>query len=205
MATLVMVNGIPGNMGKIVAETCVKRGLELVPFSLTGEIIVESTSNLKGSEEFVTRKITISVAKIKAGLQEHVELGNLNASRDWGHSADYVRAMWLMLQQDKADDYVVATGKTHTVREFVSLAFLAAGMELEFHGEGVQEYATLKGTDRILVKVNPEFFRPAEVDLLIGDATKAKTILGWEPEITYEELVNRMVKSDIQLLVEGKI
>ena len=153
----------------------------------------------------MTRKITISVAKIKAGLQECVELGNLNASRDWGHSADYVRAMWLMLQQDVADDYVVASGETHTVRDFVTLAFRAAGMELEFHGEGEKEYATLQGTDRVLVKVNPKFFRPAEVDLLIGDASKAKKVLGWEPKISYADLVKRMVESDMKLLAEGKI
>ena len=134
-----------------------------------------------------------------------MELGNLNASRDWGHSADYVRAMWLMLQQDNADDFVVASGTTHTVRDFVTLAFRAAGMELEFHGEGENEYATLKGTDRVLVKVNPKFFRPAEVDLLIGDASKAKKVLGWEPKISYEELVKRMVESDMKLLAEGKI
>jgi GDPmannose 4,6-dehydratase len=113
--------------------------------------------------------------------------------------------MWLMLQQDKADDFVIATGKTHKVREFVYLAFKAAGMEIEFHGTGVDEYATLKGTDKVVVKVNPQFFRPAEVDLLIGDASKAKKILGWKPQISYEELVTRMVKSDMALLAEGKI
>ena len=172
-------------------------------FACSG-ILFNHESERRGAE-FVTRKITIAVAKILAGKQEFVELGNLDASRDWGHSEDYVRAMWLMLQREKADDYVVATGKTHSVREFVKLAFEAAGMELDFHGEGVGEYATLRGTDRVLVKVNPHFFRPAEVDMLIGDATKAKTVLGWEPKISYEELVRRMVKSDIALLVEGKI
>ena len=129
----------------------------------------------------------------------------MDASRDWGHSADYVRAMWLMLQQEQADDYVVATGVTHKVREFVQLAFKAAGMEIEFHGEGENEYATLKGTDKVVVKVNPQFFRPAEVDLLIGDASKAKKVLGWKPEISYEQLVKRMVDSDIKFLAEGKI
>ena len=129
----------------------------------------------------------------------------MDASRDWGHSADYVRAMWLMLQQPTADDFVIATGKTHKVREFVLLAFKAAGMDIEFHGEGEKEYATIKGTDKVVVKVNPQFFRPAEVDLLIGDASKAKKVLGWEPEISYEQLVERMVKSDMKLLAEGKI
>ena len=153
----------------------------------------------------MTRKITIAVAKIKAGLQDVLELGNLDASRDWGHSADYVRAMWLMLQQPMADDFVIATGKTHKVREFVDLAFKAAGMELEFHDGGVKEYATLKGTKKVVVRVNPQFFRPAEVDLLIGDASKARKVLGWEPEISYEQLVERMVNSDMKLLAEGKI
>ena len=129
----------------------------------------------------------------------------MDASRDWGHSADYVRAMWLMLQQPTADDFVIATGKTHKVREFVLFAFKAAGMDIEFHCEGEKEYATLKGTDKVVVKVNPQFFRPAEVDLLIGDASKAKKVLGWEPEISYEQLVQRMVESDMKLLAEGKI
>ena len=172
-------------------------------FACSG-ILFNHESERRGAE-FVTRKITIAVAKIKAGKQDVLELGNMDASRDWGHSADYVRAMWLMLQQPEADDFVVATGKTHTVREFVTLAFKAAGMEIEFHGKGVDEYATLKGTDKVVVKVNPQFFRPAEVDLLIGDASKAKKVLGWEPQISYEELAKRMVESDIKLLAEGKI
>lgn len=172
-------------------------------FACSG-ILFNHESERRGAE-FVTRKITIAVAKIAAGKQEFLELGNLNASRDWGHSADYVRAMWLMLQQETADDYVVATGKTHNVREFVKLAFAAAGMDLEFHGEGENEHATLRGTDKVLVKVNPQFFRPAEVDLLIGDASKAQKQLGWEPKISYEELVMRMVNSDKKLLAEGKL
>ena len=172
-------------------------------FACSG-ILFNHESERRGAE-FVTRKITIAIAKIKAGLQDVLELGNMDASRDWGHSADYVRAMWLMLQQDKPDDFVIATGKTHTVREFVTIAFRVAGMEIEFHGKGIEEYATLKGTDKVVVKVNPQFFRPAEVDLTIGDASKAKRILGWEPQISYEELAKRMVENDIKLLAEGKI
>ena len=194
----------PYGVSKLYGHWIIKNYRESYGMFACSGILFNHESERRGAE-FVTRKITISVAKIKAGLQECVELGNLNASRDWGHSADYVRAMWLMLQQDKADDFVVATGETHTVRDFVSKAFRSAGMELEFHGEGVKEFATLKGTNRVLVKVNPEFFRPAEVDLLIGDAAKAKTVLGWEPKISYDELVCRMVKSDIALLAEGKI
>ena len=194
----------PYGVSKLYGHWIIKNYRESYGMFACSGILFNHESERRGAE-FVTRKITISVARIQAGLQECLELGNLNASRDWGHSADYVRAMWLMLQQDKADDFVVATGETHTVRDFVSKAFRSAGMELEFHGEGVKEFATLKGTNRVLVKVNPEFFRPAEVDLLIGDAAKAKTVLGWEPKISYEELVRRMVKSDIALLAEGKI
>ena len=194
----------PYGVSKLYGHWIIKNYRESYGMFACSGILFNHESERRGAE-FVTRKITISVARIQAGLQECLELGNLNASRDWGHSADYVRAMWLMLQQDKADDFVVATGETHTVRDFVSKAFRSAGMELEFHGEGVKEFATLKGTNRVLVKVNPEFFRPAEVDLLIGDAAKAKTVLGWEPKISYDERVCRMVKSDIALLAEGKI
>ena len=194
----------PYGVSKLYGHWIIKNYRESYGMFACSGILFNHESERRGAE-FVTRKITISVARIQAGLQECLELGNLNASRDWGHSADYVRAMWLMLQQDKADDFVVATGETHTVRDFVSKAFRSAGMELEFHGEGVKEFATLKGTNRVLVKVNPEFFRPAEVDLLIGDAAKAQTVLGWEPKISYDELVCRMVKSDIALLAEGKI
>ncbi len=194
----------PYGVSKLYGHWIIKNYRESYGMFACSGILFNHESERRGAE-FVTRKITISVARIQAGLQECLELGNLNASRDWGHSADYVRAMWLMLQQDKADDFVVATGETHTVRDFVSKAFRAAGMELEFHGEGVKEFATLKGTNRVLVKVNPEFFRPAEVDLLIGDAAKAKTVLGWEPKISYDELVCRMVENDRKLLAEGKI
>ena len=194
----------PYGVSKLYGHWIIKNYRESYGMFACSGILFNHESERRGAE-FVTRKITISVAKIKAGLQECVELGNLNASRDWGHSADYVRAMWLMLQQDVADDYVVASGETHTVRDFVTLAFRAAGMELEFHGEGEKEYATLQGTDRVLVKVNPKFFRPAEVDLLIGDASKAKKVPGWEPKISYADLVKRMVESDMKLLAEGKI
>ena len=153
----------PYGVSKLYGHWIIKNYRESYGMFACSGILFNHESERRGAE-FVTRKITISVARIQAGLQECLELGNLNASRDWGHSADYVRAMWLMLQQDKADDFVVATGETHTVRDFVSKAFRSAGMELEFHGEGVKEFATLKGTNRVLVKVNPEFFRPAEAD-----------------------------------------
>ena len=124
----------------------------------------------------------------------------MDSKRDWGHSQDYVYAMWLMLQQDTPDDYVVATGETRTVREFVQTAFAKAGMEVEFSGEGVNEIGTDKAPGKVVVKVNPDFFRPAEVDILIGDPTKADTTLGWERKVSFDELVDRMIKNDLDLV-----
>jgi len=149
--------------------------------------------------EFVTRKITNSVARIKLGLQDHIELGNMDSKRDWGHSKDYVKAMWLMLQQDTPDDYVVATGETRTVREFVEVAFKKVGIDIEFSGEGVDEVGKDKATGKVLVKVNPKFFRPAEVELLIGSPKKAEEKLGWKREISFDELVERMIAADMAL------
>lgn len=160
-------------------------------------ILFNHESPLRG-ETFVTRKITIAVSQIKKGLQEKLYLGNLNAKRDWGFAGDYVEAMWLMLQQDKPDDYVVATGETHSVREFTELAFKEAGIDIEWEGEGVNEIGRDKDSGKILVEVDPMFYRPAEVDLLIGDPSKAREKLGWEPKISFEELVSMMIKNDLK-------
>ena len=160
-------------------------------------ILFNHESPLRG-ETFVTRKITIAVAKIKKGLQEKLYLGNLNAKRDWGFAGDYVEAMWLMLQQDKPDDYVVATGETHSVREFTELAFREAGIDIEWEGEGVYEIGRDANSGKILVEVDPMFYRPTEVDLLIGDPSKAREKLGWETKVSFEELVRMMVKSDMK-------
>ncbi|MBM6761419.1 GDP-mannose 4,6-dehydratase [Megamonas hypermegale] len=149
-------------------------------------------------ETFVTRKITIAVAKIMAGNQEKLSLGNLNAKRDWGFAGDYVEGMWRMLQQEKPDDYVLATNETHTVREFVELAFAEVGVEIEWKGKGVDEKGYDKNTGKLLVDVNPRYFRPAEVELLWGDATKAETKLGWKRKIDFKELVSMMVREDIK-------
>lgn len=167
-------------------------------FACSG-ILFNHESERRG-EEFVTRKITSSIARIKAGLQDCVELGNLNSKRDWGHSEDYVRAMWLMLQQDKPDDYVIASGETRTVRDFANAAFEAVGIEAEWRGNGVDEIGINKATGKTIVKVNPKFFRPAEVELLIGDPAKAEKKLGWKRQVSFKDLVARMTKHDLELL-----
>ncbi len=149
-------------------------------------------------ETFVTRKITMAVASIMAGKQEKLSLGNLDAKRDWGFAGDYIEAMWLMLQQEKAKDYVIATNETHTVREFVELSFKEVGIEIEWKGTGVDEKGYDKATGRLLVDVNPRYFRPAEVELLWGDSTRAETELGWERKTSFMNLVKMMVDSDMR-------
>jgi len=160
-------------------------------------ILFNHESPLRG-REFVTRKITNSVAKIKLGKLDYMELGNLDAKRDWGFAKDYVEGMYLMLQANRADSYVLATNRTETVRDFVTMAFRAVDIELEFRGSGQEEIAIDKSTGDTLVKVNPKFYRPCEVDLLIGDPTKAKNELGWEAKTTLEELCAMMVKEDLK-------
>lgn len=160
-------------------------------------ILFNHESPLRG-QEFVTRKITDSVAKIKLGKLDTLELGNLNAKRDWGYAKDYIEGMYLMLQADKPDTYVLATNRTETVRDFVAMAFKAAGIELEFKGKDENEVAIDKATGRTVVRVNPKFYRPAEVDLLIGNPQKAKDELGWEPKTTLEELCAMMVEADVK-------
>jgi len=149
-------------------------------------------------ETFVTRKITRAVAAIAAGDQDRLYLGNLDAKRDWGHARDYVEGMWRILQQDAPDDYVLATGRTVSVRDFVSTAFKVAGIEIEWKGEGVDERGFERGTDRCLIEVDPRYFRPTEVDLLLGDPAKAKEKLGWTATTTLEEMITEMVQSDIR-------
>jgi GDPmannose 4,6-dehydratase len=147
-------------------------------------------------ETFVTRKITRAAVRIAAGEQEKLFLGNLNAKRDWGHAQDYVKGMYLMLQQKEPEDFVLATGETHTVRSFCEKAFRHAGIKLEWRGEGVNEQGVNSENGDILVEVDPQYFRPTEVDLLIGDPSKAKTKLGWDYDYSFDELVEDMVKSD---------
>ena len=165
-------------------------------FALNG-ILFNHESPRRG-ENFVTRKISLGVANILAKRQEKISLGNLDAKRDWGFAGDYVKGMYLMLQQDKPKDYVLASKETHTVRAFATLAFRAAGIEIEFEGEGVKEKGFDKKTGKLLVDVNPKFFRPAEVELLLGDSTLAEKELGWKREVVFAELVRMMVESDME-------
>ena len=151
-------------------------------------------------KEFVTRKITDAVARIKLGKQEYLELGNMDAQRDWGHAQDYVKAMWLMLQQQQPDDYVIATGETRTVREFVEMAFHYAGIQITWQGSDVDEIGIDSASGQIVVRINPKFFRPAEVEVLLGSPAKAEKMLNWRREISFEEMVERMVKNDLALV-----
>lgn len=154
-------------------------------------------------ETFVTRKITLAAARIAQGMQERLYLGNLDSKRDWGYAKEYVECMWLMLQHEKPEDFVIATGETHSVRSFVDLAFKGVGIELEWQGSGVNEKGIDKRTGNIIVEVDPEYFRPTEVDLLLGDPSKAKKLLGWNPSKTnYEELVKIMTDADMKYVKE---
>lgn len=174
-------------------------------------ILFNHESPIRG-ETFVTRKITRATAKIALGLDDKIFLGNMNSLRDWGHAQDYVEAMWLMLQQDKPEDFVIATGVTTSVRDFVKLSFKEAGIELEFKGEGVNEIGYVKACNgeyklpigKEVVAVDPKYFRPTEVDLLLGDPTKAQTKLGWKPKHDLQSLVKDMMKSDLALFKRDK-
>jgi len=162
-------------------------------------ILFNHESPIRG-ETFVTRKITRAVAAIHAGQQDKLYLGNLDAKRDWGHARDYVEGMWMILQQDEPDDYVLATGSTHTVREFVERAFNEVDVQITWQGEGEQEQGVDNATGKTLVEIDPRYYRPAEVDLLIGDPSKAKQKLGWESTTTLDELISEMVAEDLQAL-----
>ncbi|OAQ20309.1 GDP-mannose 4,6-dehydratase [Thermosulfurimonas dismutans] len=171
-------------------------------FACSG-ILFNHESPLRGLE-FVTRKITYTLARIKYGLEDKLILGNLDAKRDWGYAPEYVEVMWLMLQQDTPDDYVIATGETHTVREFVEKAAEIAGFQIEWEGEGINTKGIDKKTGKIIIEVSPKFYRPAEVDILIGDYSKAKTKLGWKPKIKFEELVRIMMEADLKRIEKAK-
>jgi GDPmannose 4,6-dehydratase len=165
-------------------------------FACSG-ILFNHESPLRGLE-FVTRKVAYGIARIKNGMQDKIVLGNLDSKRDWGYAPEYVEAMWLILQQEKPDDYVIASGETHSVREFVELACKAAGFDILWKGKGIEEKGIDKKTDKTLIEVSSEFFRPAEVDILLGDYSKAKEKLGWQPKTKFQDLVSIMVDADIK-------
>ncbi|MBT3070330.1 GDP-mannose 4,6-dehydratase [Rhodomicrobium sp. Az07] len=162
-------------------------------------ILFNHESPLRG-ETFVTRKITRAVAAIAHGLQDKLFLGNLEAKRDWGHARDYVAGMWAILQQDRPDDYVLATGDTHTVREFVEAAFALAGFRIVWRGAGIEEKGVDARSGRTLIEIDPYYFRPTEVDILLGDASKARAVLEWRPKVTFDELVAEMVAADMRAM-----
>ena len=193
----------PYGVAKLYAFWIVKNYREAYDMFACNGILFNHESPVRG-ETFVTRKITRAAARIRLGLQQHLFLGNLDAERDWGHAKDYVEGMWKMLQQDKADDFVLATGKKIAVRTFVEWAFREVGITLEWKGKDINEKGIDTATGKTLVHIDEKYFRPAEVDLLVGDASKAKRILGWEPTHTVEQLVKEMVASDLKIFERDK-
>ena len=188
----------PYGVAKLYAFWIVKNYREAYDMFACNGILFNHESPIRG-ETFVTRKITRAVAKISLGLQEKMFIGNLNAQRDWGHAKDYVEGMWLMLQQEKPEDFVLATGKTTTVRDFCTIAFREVGIDITWLGEGDNEKGIDQVSGKVLVEIDKNYYRPTEVDLLIGDASKANKILQWEPKIELESLIKEMVKSDVTL------
>ncbi|HRY59763.1 MAG TPA: GDP-mannose 4,6-dehydratase [Patescibacteria group bacterium] len=192
----------PYAIAKLAAFHMIKLYRESYGIFACNGILFNHESPRRG-EDFVTRKITIAVARIKAGKQEVLELGNMDAKRDWGFAGDYVEVMYEMLQQDKADDYVISTGETHTVREFVEESFRVAGYEIVWEGKDEKEIGKDKKTGKVLVRINPEFFRPGEVPLLLGDNSKAKKVLGWTPKVTFKKLAKMMMEDDLEKVEKG--
>ncbi|HYC91968.1 MAG TPA: GDP-mannose 4,6-dehydratase [Thermoanaerobaculia bacterium] len=188
----------PYAVAKVFSYWAVVNYREAYGLFATNGILFNHESPRRG-ETFVTRKVTRAVGRIRHGLQDQLYIGNLDARRDWGYAADYVEAMWLMLQQERPDDYVIATGISHSVRELCQFAFARAGYELAWEGEGVDEKGIDHVTGRVLIEIDPRYFRPSEVDDLCGDYAKAKQELGWEPRTSFEELIGLMVESDLAL------
>ena len=193
----------PYAVAKLYAYWITVNYREAYGFHASNGILFNHESPIRG-ETFVTRKITRAVAAIHLGLQETLYLGNLDAKRDWGHARDYVEGMWRILQQDKPDDYVLATGENHSVREFVELAFARIGRTLEWRGAGLEEAGVDAGTGDVLVKIDPRYFRPTEVDSLLGDAKKAHNRLGWRHQTSFDQLVAEMVDADLKNVAEQK-
>ena len=185
----------PYGVAKLYAHWIVVNYREAYDIFACNGILFNHESERRG-KTFVTRKISVAVAKIMLGLQDSLSIGNLDAKRDWGYAPEYCEGMWRMLQAEKPDDYVMATGETHTVREFIEESFDVLGEEIIWEGEGIDEKGILKSSGQMVVNINPRYFRPTEVDLLIGDPSKAKTNLGWVPKVTFAELVKIMVTAD---------
>jgi GDPmannose 4,6-dehydratase len=192
----------PYGVAKLYAHWITVNYREAYNIHASSGILFNHESPIRG-ETFVTRKITMAVAKIHEGQQDKLFLGNLDAQRDWGFAGDYVEGMWLMLQQDKPDDYVLATGEKHSVREFCQAAFARAGINLEFRGEGEDEVGIDSSSGKEVIAIDSRYYRPTEVELLIGDASKAKQALGWSPRTTFTELVDMMVDADIAAVQSG--
>ena len=193
----------PYGVAKLYSFWITKNYREAYDMFACNGILFNHESPIRG-ETFVTRKITRAAARIKMGLQKNLYLGNMDAKRDWGHARDYVEGMWLMVQQDKPDDFVLATGTTTAVREMVEMAFNEVNIQLKWEGKGAEEKGINAKTGEAIVVVDPKYFRPTEVDMLVGDASKAKAELGWEPKCTLEELVKEMVASDLALFERDK-
>lgn len=194
----------PYGAAKLYAYWIVKNYREGYNMFACNGILFNHESPRRG-QTFVTRKITMALCNIKLANQEKLYLGNMDAKRDWGYAKEYVESMWLMLQQEKPDDYVVATGETHTVREFVEEACKVLGMDIEWKGKGVNEKGVDKKTGRTIIEIDPQYFRPTEVELLLGDPSKAKKSLGWSPKTKFKDLVKIMVDSDLEILKQKKI
>ena len=194
----------PYGVAKLYGYWIVVNYREAYGIHASNGILFNHESPLRG-ETFVTRKITRAAAAIKLGRQERLYLGNLDAKRDWGHAREYVRGMWMMLQQDEPDDYVLATGETTTVRDFVRWAFEDVGIPLEFRGEGVEEEGICQNTGKCLIKIDPRYFRPTEVELLIGDPAKAHQKLGWKHETSVRDLAREMVEADLEVMRDAPI
>jgi len=187
----------PYGCAKVFAHWITKNYRDSYNIFACSGILFNHESPRRG-KTFVTRKITRAVANIKLGKQEILYLGNMDAKRDWGFAGDYVEAMWLMLQQPKPDDYVIATGETHTVREFVELSFKQIGITIKWKGKGLKEEGVDQKNNNVLVKIDPAYFRPSEVDLLLGNSSKARKILKWEPKISFEKLIHMMIDFDLE-------
>lgn len=194
----------PYGAAKVYAFWIVVNYREAYNMFATNGILFNHESPRRG-ETFVTRKITRAVAKIHLGLQDELQLGNLDSKRDWGHARDYVEAMWLILQHEKPEDFVIATNKVHSVREFVEAAFQEVGITIAWEGEGDKEIGVNEVSRKVLVRVNPKFYRPTEVEYLQGSFEKSKKLLGWEPKVTFEELVKEMVQEDIALMKKNPL